>query len=164
MSASESGSALNGWSNFFAEVTALLNEAERQYGIANRNYTEYVLERLEMVLSTCSYIKHRISTVSSVSELQGFVITLNELCDCIRFIYRRRLEYEEILDIQTIHSNSLVSYHACTATTTSGAGRPRFTIDKVQLEYLSSNGFKWTEVAVLLGVSRMPLSDALILH
>ena len=63
-STSENVSELNGWSNFFVEVMALLNEAERQYGIANRNYTEYVLERLEMALNTCFYIKHRINSVS----------------------------------------------------------------------------------------------------
>ena len=34
------------------------------------------LERLEMVLSTSHYIKHRIN---SVSELQGHVMTLNEI-------------------------------------------------------------------------------------
>ena len=54
----ETGTTLNnGWSVFFDEVTALLTEAERQYGLANRNYTEYVLERMEMTLSTCSFNK-----------------------------------------------------------------------------------------------------------
>ena len=34
-------------------------------------------------------------------------------------------------------------------------GRPRFEVSKEQLEFLSSIGFSWTEVASLLGVSRM---------
>lgn len=39
---------LNGWSVFFTEVTALLDEAQKNYGIANHNYTDYALERMEM--------------------------------------------------------------------------------------------------------------------
>ena len=85
-----------------------------------------------MTFSTCSYIKHRIN---SASELQEYVRELTELRDCIRLIYRRWLEYEEILDIQTIRGNDSVSYCACTLiNATSGARRPRFSIDKDQLE------------------------------
>ena len=66
---------LKDWSVFFDVVTALLTEteAERQYGLANRNsvYTEYVLEGLEMTLSTCSYIKHNIN---HANELQEYVM------------------------------------------------------------------------------------------
>ena len=36
-----------------------------------------------------------------------------------------------------------------------GPGRPRFDVSKEQLEYLSLLSFKWNEIAVLLGVSRM---------
>ena len=32
---------------FFDEISRLVGEAERQYGLANRGYTEYVTERLE---------------------------------------------------------------------------------------------------------------------
>ena len=34
-------------------------------------------------------------------------------------------------------------------------GRPRFAISRDQLLYLASLSFKWTEIAALLGVSRM---------
>ena len=36
-------------------------------------------------------------------------------------------------------------------------GRPRYLISQDQLEYLRSLGFTWTDVSVLLGVSRMTL-------
>ena len=36
-------------------------------------------------------------------------------------------------------------------------GRPKFDIDKEQIEYLLSLSFNWTEIAALLGVSRMTL-------
>jgi transcriptional regulator of acetoin/glycerol metabolism len=34
-------------------------------------------------------------------------------------------------------------------------GRPRFNISRDQLEYLSSMSFTWTQIASMLGVSRM---------
>ena len=46
--------SLNGWEGFFVEVVAFLDEAEKNCGIANHNYTDYALERMEMALSTCS--------------------------------------------------------------------------------------------------------------
>ena len=50
-----------------------------------------------------------------------------------------------------------MAYQASSSTSPAGAGRPQFDISKEQLEYLSSLGFKWTEVAALLGVSRMTI-------
>ena len=40
---------------------------------------------------------------------------------------------------------------------TGSIGRPRFQIQKEQLEYLSSLGFSWSSIAELLGVSRMTI-------
>ena len=36
-------------------------------------------------------------------------------------------------------------------------GRPRFDISQSQLEYLASLSFSWSEIASLLGVSRMTI-------
>ena len=44
------GDLLNGWSTYFQEITRLLEDAERQYGVANNNLTDYILERLEMTV------------------------------------------------------------------------------------------------------------------
>ena len=38
-----------------------------------------------------------------------------------------------------------------------GRGRPPFIVAKEQLEYLRSLSFSWTDIALLLGVSRMTL-------
>ena len=51
--AEASGSA-SGVSVFFQEVGRLVDQSERQYGLANRTYTEYVIERLEYVITVCS--------------------------------------------------------------------------------------------------------------
>ena len=45
---------LTGLSEFFDEITRLIDGAERQYGIANRSYADYIIERLEFCIITCS--------------------------------------------------------------------------------------------------------------
>ena len=44
----------SGISAFFNEISRLIDEAERQYGLANRGYTEYILERLEYAITVCA--------------------------------------------------------------------------------------------------------------
>ena len=44
-------SDLNGWRNYFQEVERLVVESERLYGIANRSYADYIIERLDMCIS-----------------------------------------------------------------------------------------------------------------
>ena len=147
---------LNGWSVFFTEVTALLDEAQKNYGIANHNYTDCALERMEMALSTCSEIHHRLLVASPDAEMQDYCSTLDDLITQIRFIYRKWCEYENVLDSRTGHLSSSMAYQTGSRVSTTG-GRPRFDISKEQLEYLSSLEFKWIEIAALLGVSRMTI-------
>ena len=130
----------------------LLDESERQYGQANRSYTEYMLERLELSLATCSDI---LNQIQPIAELEEYAALLRELIDCLKLIYMKWEEYESILDSSVMQQS--LSY--CTQTTAlpSGPGRPPFKITKDQLEYLASLGFKWNEIAVLVGVSRMTI-------
>ena len=55
---------------FFDEISRLVGEAERQYGLANRGYTEYVTERLEYAITTCSDIL--CGHVQGVSGLEDY--------------------------------------------------------------------------------------------
>ena len=153
MSTVDGEDVLNGWSRFFSEVITFLSEAERQFGIANQNYAEYTLQRMDMAFSTCSSMLHQ---MTNVPELQAYVITLNELCNNLRYIYRQWSLYEDHLDSGVVSGIASTSYKVGIVNTGS-LGRPRFDISKDQLEYLSSLGFKWTEVAALLGVSRMTI-------
>lgn len=146
------GDPLNGWSTYFQEISRLLEDADRQYGVANNNRTDYILERLEMTLGTCSDLLHHIREQTEAEELEEYVSSLRELIDCIKVIYRKWAEYQTILDSSSESQNTL-SYRATRHS--SGPGRPKFQIGKDQLEYLSSLGFKWNEIAALLGVSRM---------
>jgi len=145
--------ALNGWSVFFTELTNFLTEAKWQFGIANQNYTEYVMQRMDIAFSTCSYIR---SNLINSPELQQFLVEINELYSTLRYIYRQWSLYEEYLDSGAVSGAHLVAYRVG-VNTNCEPGRPRFDINKDQLEYLFSLGFKWTKVAALLGVSRMTI-------
>ena len=124
---------------------SLLERGERQYGIANRGYADYVLERLELSLSACSEIQHHIN---HRAELQEYSLLLQQLIESLKIIHQRWDKFDS-------HQEGL-SYHVQRASS-SGRGRPQFQIKKDQLEYLSSLGFKWKEIAALLGVSRMTI-------
>lgn len=45
------------WSLFFDGIISLLEEAERQYGFANQQYTDYVLERMQLSINSCRSLK-----------------------------------------------------------------------------------------------------------
>ena len=45
---------VHSWSSYFEEIIRLLEDSNRQYGVANLSYTHYVLERLEICLQTSS--------------------------------------------------------------------------------------------------------------
>ena len=52
--------ALNGWNDYFQEVSKLFQETEWMYEMANYSYMEYIIERLEICLNTCSYLLQNI--------------------------------------------------------------------------------------------------------
>ncbi len=142
---------VNGWEVYFKEVTSLLEQGERQYGLANRNYTDYFLERLELTLSTCSELAHHLRQHRGLDD---YLSLLKELLEMLKLIHQKWEEYDEILDSYPVMQGVL-----CPVPTrvSSGIGRPLFQITKQQLEYLSSLGFQWKEIAALLGVSRMTI-------
>ena len=86
--------SLNGLEGFFVKVVVLLDEAEKNYGIANHNYTDYALERMEMTLSTCLKMQHILLNASLDSEMQEYCSTSTELISCIQFIYSNWCEYD----------------------------------------------------------------------
>ena len=59
-----------------------------------------------------------------------------------------QLDHQSIRQHTRYQASSLVTGHS---------GRPRFDISKEQLEYLSSLSFSWTDIAHMLGVSRMTI-------
>ena len=148
--ASEEASGLTA---FFLEVSRLIEQAERQYGLANRSYTEYIIERLEYSITVCSDLcDHMVG----VSGLEDYCRSAQQLIDCIKVICRKWEDYEAVLDSYMTERPS-VAYQTPATVSHVGPGRPRFDITKEQLEYLSSLSFKWNQIAALLGVSRMTI-------
>ena len=139
------------WGSYFYEIVHLLEAAERQYGIANQQYTQYVLQSFEICLQTCRNLRGQITPNDATGRLVWYLDAIDELISCIQLIRRKWEEYQIILDSG--------SYSQCVAylvpvVHTGRRGRPRFDVIKEQLEYLASLSFTWSEVAALLGVSQ----------
>ena len=116
----------------------MLEDAERQYGMANH-----------FICALIYFI-----TFGKLDEsLEEYMSFLHELIECIKVICKKWAEYLE----SSLESRSTLSYQTYAAQISSGPGTPKFHIAKDQLEYLSSLSFKWNEVAALLGVSRMTI-------
>ena len=64
----------------------LINQAERQYGLANRSYREYVLKRLEYVITMCTDL---CSFMRGASGLEDYCRSTEELVDTIKVICRK---------------------------------------------------------------------------
>ena len=143
---------ISGWSNFLAEIVALTESSDRQQGIANLGYTEYVMERLLLCMNTCTSIKQTIEASDEAAVLQDYISSLSELITTLQMLYQKWEEYKSFLEGPAQHYLSLVRIHHH-----EGRGRPRFDVSRSQLEYLASLSFKWTEIACILGVSRMTL-------
>ena len=145
--------ASSNWTNYFLEVTRLLEDGERKYGVANHSYTEYMLERVEISLSTCSDVLHHVEH----TEEEELSSELHHLIDSLKLIHQRWQEYSSILDKHPSMRGTMSYQAPARVSSASGLGRPQFHIAKDQLEYLSSLGFQWKEIAALLGVSRMTI-------
>ena len=148
------------WSRFFHTLSRFIEGAERQYGVANQDFAEYVLERLELCIQTCSNLgDHMLSDSDQLEEEEVLLViehkeTLFGLIECLRSLQQRWMEYRDILDA-SYSFQAEISYRP--GTQRQGRGRPRFRIEKSQLEYLASLSFNWSEIAALLGVSRMTI-------
>ena len=134
---------------FFDEIIKLLQETDRQHGIANSSYTDYALGRLEHCIITCTTIRGRLEVESS-QDIQEYCTMLNSLIECLRRVYNKWEEYDDIVNSHP----ERYSYHV-PVIHRNRVGRPRFQISRDQLLYLISLSFKWTEISALLGVSRM---------
>ena len=61
----------------------------------------------------------------------------------------------QIFNIRSKYSTSGSTSYQASISPKAGLGMPNFLISKDQLEYLSSLGFRWKEITIRLGVSRM---------
>jgi len=151
-----------GWEQYFNEFIIFLRHANRNLGTADWNHATHIIERLQVqAIHSClkiilfpSQICVESLTVirdqlESDADLRSVAEKIEELVDCCRQIEH---EWEHYVD--TLESNEQYSYQASVALR-GGRGRPRFIIQREQLLYLTSLGFSWTNISLLLGVSRM---------
>ena len=136
------------------EITRLVEDGDRQYGVANARFTEYFIERIELCIVTCSDLRDRMQDDGS-EDLRDYCITLSQLIECLRKLFHKWLEYEDLVDSLPVRS----AYQAPLSHRSSlnGPGRPSFNISKDQLVYLSSLSFNWKDIAAILNVSRMTI-------
>ena len=103
---------MNGLDDFIDEITKLVEDGERQYGVANANYAEYFVERLELSVTSCIELRDRIQGHEESHEsadLQDYCITLNQLIESLRRLFYKWVEYEDL--VRSLPERSL-SYQA----------------------------------------------------
>ena len=84
----------------------------------------------------------------AIERLEVCIIALHALKESI--CRTLSVQWEKIIDAITVNRHPPFE-------TQTGRGRPRFHITKEQLLYLSSMSFIWSDISIMLGVSRMTI-------
>ena len=61
---------------FFDDILKLVEGAERQYGVANLQYTEFIIEKMEFCTISCNIILYQLRQESSTG--------MDEYCTCLK--------------------------------------------------------------------------------
>ena len=138
------------WKAHFDEIQRLLESSRRHYGIANSNFTDMTIERLNFSIQSVVAMKNAIEGhISALSDYKAYLDSLNS---SLRSVLTKWKEYRNVLDSTSAeHAFQVSEVHI------GRCGRPKFDISKEQIEYLLSLSFTWIEIATLLGISRMIL-------
>ncbi len=124
---------------FFNQIIQFVNEVQRQFGTATERYTLYVVERLEVCVSSVRQLKDHLTRLSGTSGVQPDVIqlvneyihSLQELIQCLEALSVQWTAYSDRVGNPDISS----AYRA--STDGSGQiGRPPLHITQTQLENL----------------------------
>ena len=112
---------VRGLSEFFGGLSGFVCSIRRQYGFASKDYSLYVVERLELcrqnvsgVLShlEVSITRPRYNTMLNAEErhgVQSYVESLTDVLECLKSI---GVEWEHYLEVLQSHTTSAVSYRA----------------------------------------------------
>ena len=156
--ASSTSSVLLRWEGFFEELEAFIRSSTRQQGCASLDYAHFAVERFELIITSLARIVDIFgSNQPQDEETRGtwhaYVSTLLQLVDACRSLTSQWDTY-----IDRMQSNPYPhNYLPPLVRRPHVRGRPPFAISQDQLLYLSSLSFTWTEIASLLGVSRMTI-------
>lgn len=145
-----------GWEQLLQEMESFLISSNREIqGTASYDYAVYALERLNICVQALSPIVGQVSLLvdnssDNSNEFDSLHGSLTELLECCNLLVSVWQTYIDSLD------SSTNGYHV-PREARNGCGRPQLIITQDQLEYLRSLSFSWSEIARLLGVSRMTI-------
>lgn len=131
-----------------------LQSTENHFGSANKEYAEYCINRLALCYRNVSVVKESVETHNHGGRTGNDLVIeqdLSDLLECISEMFAQWQEYLSTIDVQ----DAGVRYRAPVQPSSGVRGRPPFVIAKDQLVYLNSLRFSWSDIASLLGVSRM---------
>ncbi len=145
-----------GWRTFFEQITQFLQQLHRHFGTANENYALYAVERLEVCVANVRDLRYHLNHGPTTAEasviFEQYDAQLTELLHCLEALCNKWSEYcDEVLQPNVSHAYR-------TPTECFGSrGRPRLCITRNQIEYLKSLAFTWSDMASVIGVSRMTI-------
>ena len=151
------------WVRYFEELSSFITSIDSgRITHANEAFTEYVLDKMNMSITTLGNIATCLRSTGDNPDFQGVELTtlqhieadVLQLKGCL---FEIGSEWQAHLDDVVRQSSSTYHYRVQSSSSGQTAGRPRFDISRQQLEYLSSMNFSWTQIADLLGVSRMTI-------
>lgn len=123
-------SATSDWNQFFHQLSLLIASCERQCGVANEQYAEYVLDRLSLAYQVLQSIMNTFQSPAgrAMLELQNFGRHLSTLVQSVREIISLWRRYYETIEMSGFRSHYVTPTHQM-----NHFGRPRFEITKQQL-------------------------------
>ena len=77
------------WTRYFETIIEFLEGASRQYGVANESFTEYVVDRLDLCISTCSSLSEQLTINGSGGDIGSDEETI---------VVRYRTKLQHLLD------------------------------------------------------------------
>jgi len=144
-----------GWEAFFNHLQSFLRQVRLEN--TSQDHLEYCLERLEIIISSTVRIRNvlRSSRSSGADESSTFTRYAALIDDLLVHLNHVFAEIDRCLD-NYLSQSSITAYQVDTIQT-GQRGRPRFNVTANQLAYLTSLSFTWTQIAKMLGISRMTL-------
>ena len=84
------------WSRFFTDLTSFLAACERQYGVANESYTEYVIDHLSLSCQSVLTLRERLASAQVPLRIKWKERhrVLNERGVVIRALLAARMDHD----------------------------------------------------------------------
>ena len=148
-----------GWEDYFQDLGQFIQSTEINYSpYVTSEYAEYVVDRLAIGLRNTTILAER--TMQSVDfrdhnvtmESPAIFSITEALGQLIAVVSELKGKWESLLvELSQPDYVNANRYHV------PKQANGKLAIEKEQIEYLRSLSFSWTDIAVLLGVSRMTL-------